>query len=38
VLNAAPCADGEVAEDQVFVLQLHGAVDPASVGADGEFR
>jgi alpha-2-macroglobulin len=31
VVSATPGADGEIAEDQVFVLELDGAVDPASV-------
>ncbi len=31
VVSATPSADGEIAEDQIFVLQLDGPVDPASV-------
>ncbi len=37
VVRATPGADGEIAEDQVFVLQLDGPVDPASVGDHAAF-
>jgi uncharacterized protein YfaS (alpha-2-macroglobulin family) len=31
VVDTTPAADGEIAEDQAFVLQLDGPVDPASI-------